>query len=82
VLASLFWDRALLVPKAEVDISVPKPSEPIALPLARPLVEFRYPLCAGATAPAYRVSLGQFNKFMSLARVPEVASPSPSETHN
>jgi hypothetical protein len=70
------------VPKAEVDTSVYKPSEPIALPLARPLVEFRYPLRAGATAPASRVSLGQFNEFMSLAGVPEVASPSPSETYN
>jgi hypothetical protein len=58
VLSSLFWDCALIVPKAEVDISLPKPSEPIALSLARPLVEFRYPLRAGTTAPTYRVSLG------------------------
>jgi hypothetical protein len=70
------------VPKAEVDTSVPKPSKPIALPLARPLVEFRYPLRARATVPAYRVSLGQFNKFISLARVPKAASPSPSEICN
>jgi hypothetical protein len=70
------------VPKAEVNTSVPKPSEPIALPLARPLVEFRYPLCARATTPTYRVSLGQFNEFISLAGVPKAASPSPSETHN
>lgn len=80
VLGSLFWDRALLAPaapKAELDSSLPKPSEPIALHMARPLVEFRYPLRPGATAPTDRVSLGQFNEFMSLAGVPQAASPGP-----
>jgi hypothetical protein len=86
VLGSLFWDRAFLVPKAEINPSnptpsgLPKPPMPIALALERPLVEFRHPIRPRATAPAYRVSIGQFNEFMSLYGVPQVATPSPSES--
>ena len=84
VLSSLFWDRAFRVPKAELDPSLSTLSIPLALPMTRPLVLFRYPLRAGATAPTARVSLGQFNEFMSLAGV-DVAigdspSPSPSDS--
>ncbi|KAF3391709.1 hypothetical protein F1880_007965 [Penicillium rolfsii] len=46
--------------------------------MARPLVEFRYPLRPGATAPTLRVSIGQFNEFMSIAGAPHAASYSPA----
>lgn len=80
VLTSLFWDRALLVPTTELKPGLSQPSTPIALPMTRPLVYFCYPLRAGATAPTSRVSLGQFNEFMSLAGVDIAIADNPSSS--
>lgn len=73
VLGSLFSDRSRLIPKAEVDPILPQePKVPIALklPLDRPVVKFYYPTRPSINRPTDRVSIGQFNKFMSLYRVP------------
>ncbi|KAF3390593.1 hypothetical protein F1880_009433, partial [Penicillium rolfsii] len=45
-------------PKEETGPSSLRPAEPIVLLIARPLVEFRYPLRPGATALTLRVSIG------------------------
>ena len=74
MLGSLFYDRLRLIPKAEAEPTLPQePEAPLALrlPLDQPVVEFYYPACSGIERPTDRVSIGQFNEFMSLYRVPQ-----------
>ena len=74
MLGSLFYDRLRLIPKAEAEPSLPQePEAPLALrlPLDQPVVEFYYPARSGIERPTNRVSIGQFNEFMSLYGVPQ-----------
>jgi hypothetical protein len=74
VLGSLFYDRLRLIPKAEAEPSLPQePKAPLGLtlPLDRPVLEFHYPARSSVKRPTDRVSIGQFNEFISLYRVPQ-----------
>ena len=74
VLGSLFYDRSGLIPKVDVEPTLsqePEASLALRLPLDRPVVEFHYPARSSVDRPTSRVSIGQFNEFMSLYRVPQ-----------
>jgi hypothetical protein len=64
----------MLMPKADDNPSLSQASRTLGtlgLPLEHPVVQFRYPARSGVPTPSYQVSLGQFNEFISLYRVPE-----------
>lgn len=87
VLGSLFYNRAILVPTILVPTAEQEPSQrlqpkpsTLVLPLDQPVVQFRYPSNPRVLGPTYKVSIGQFNEFMSLYKVPQAAAPQAAAT--
>ncbi|KAL3412624.1 telomere-associated RecQ helicase [Aspergillus fumigatus] len=66
-------DQEIWQPQADHS---PEPSQPkltrgVVFPLDQPIVQFHYPPKPKASPPTRKVSIGQFNEFISLYRLPQ-----------
>ena len=75
IIHSLFYNREVWQPQADYSPNSPQPqpTRGMEFPLDQPIIQFYYPQKPKASPPARKVSIGQFNEFISLYGLPQAS---------
>lgn len=75
IIHSLFYNREVWQPQADYSPNSPQPqpTRGMEFPLDQPIIQFHYPQKPKASPPARKVSIGQFNEFISLYGLPQAS---------